>query len=75
MRKIINGKLYDTEKSELLYFDESTRRAFYRTSKGAFFMFYSNGEIVPKTEDEAMEYLGIHDIDKYIEIWGDIDEA
>lgn len=75
MRKVINGKLYDTDKSEVIYIDQMTKRAVCRTEKGSYFILYSNNQIVPKTEDEIKEYIGLHDADLYIELFGMIEEA
>lgn len=75
MKKIINGLLYDTDKSELIYTDLDTKRRLFRTENNRFFIAYLNGEIVPKTEEQAKDYLGEHDIDKYIEIFGEPQEA
>lgn len=75
MKKIVNGKIYDTEKSELVYTEQDTQRKLYRTQKGAWFRCYKNGEVVPIDEETAMEYLGRVDVDKYIEYFGNVDEA
>ncbi len=49
MKKIINGLLYNTESSEIIYVDEMTNRKIFRTEKRLIFSwFYPNGEIVPK---------------------------
>lgn len=70
MKKIVKGKLYDTDNSDLVYSDNSSVRKLYRTQDGFFFMMFRDGSIVPKTEDSAKAYLGEKDPDKYIEIWG-----
>lgn len=75
MKKIINGLLYNTKTSEIIYVDEMTNRKIFRTEKGNFFLFYPNGEIVPKTKEDIKEYLGLNDTDKYIELFGDVEEA
>ena len=69
MKKIINGLLYNTESSEIIYVDEMTNRKIFRTEKGNFFLFYPNGEIVPKTKEDIKEYLGLNDTEKYIELF------
>ena len=66
MKKIINGLLYNTQTSEIIYVDEMTNRKIFRTEKGNFFLFYPNGEIVPKTKEDIKEYLGLNDTEKYI---------
>ena len=55
MKKIINGLLYNTQTSEIIYVDEMTNRKIFRTEKGNFFLFYPNGEIVPKTKEDIKE--------------------
>lgn len=75
MKKVINGKVYDTEKSEVIYIDSNKRRTYYITKKRAFFVLYKTGEIAVKTEDEIRELLGTYDYDKYVEIFGEPEEA
>lgn len=75
MKKIVNGKLYDTSTSEEIYVDEWSNRHIFKTQKGNYFLLYGNGEIVPKTEDEIKEYLGEHDVEKYIELFGEVEDA
>lgn len=59
MKKIVDGKLYDTESAELLV--EFGRSALYRTSKGNFFLVSQPlGEprmVTPTTEEELLEHL------------------
>lgn len=38
-------------------------------------MLYSNGEIIPKNEDSVKYYLGTYDVKKYIELFGEPEEA
>jgi hypothetical protein len=52
-----------------------TNRKIFRTEKGNFFLFYPNREIVPKTKEDIKEYLGLNDTEKYIELFGDVEEA
>ena len=75
MKKIIDGKMYDTSASDVIYINEMYGRKLFRTKNGNFFMFYPTGEIVPKTEDEAKEFLGLYDTDIYISLWGEVEEA
>jgi hypothetical protein len=74
MRKIIKGKIYDTEKAQLIahdrYWDgkswerDGRNSYLYRTSKGNFFLYQSTkveGErdgIWPITKKEAIEWYG-----------------
>lgn len=75
MKKVVNGKLYDTEKSTLIYTEPTTGRKLYKTSKGNYYKLYSTGEIVPITNEQAMEYLGEHDVEAYIREFGEPEEA
>jgi len=75
MQKIVDGLLYDTETATQVYFDEVNNRRLFMTDKGNFFTFYGNGEIVPKNRDSVKEYLGKYDVNKYIEIFGNVEEA
>ncbi len=75
MKKIVDGLVYDTDKSELIYTDLIKNRELYKTKKGRYFMLYATGEIAPKTEESVMEYLAEHDVDKYIELFGEVEEA
>lgn len=75
MRRIIDGKIYDTGKAEVIYTDENSGRSWYVTKKGAYFIAYPNGEIRTKTEDEVRDFLAIYDVDKYIELFGEMEEA
>ena len=76
MRKIINGKMYDTDTAEVIYSEIHLfkRRTLYRTKKGSWFLFYhANNEIVPMTDEEVMEFLGERDecIDIYLKYFPD----
>lgn len=75
MKRVINNLLYDTDNATIIYVEEYTKRILYRTNNGNFFMFYSNGEIIPKTEESTKEYLGKHSVEKYIELFGEPKEA
>lgn len=71
MQRVINGLLYDTKTATVIHIEEDTRRMLYQTPNNNFFMLYSNGEITPKTEDATKEYLGKHNVEKYIELFGE----
>lgn len=68
MKKIINGKEYDTETSEYLGdfvdYHKNWRgmEDLYRTKNGEYFMHYRRGygdnEIIPLSEDEACQWTG-----------------
>lgn len=71
MKQIINGVLYDTESSILLYFDEKEKRRYYMTRNQSYFILFPTGEIMVSSADFMKEFLGRHDIDKYIEVFGE----
>lgn len=75
MRRIINGKMYDTDKATLIYTDPQTKRKYYMTAKGAFFVVYTTGVLEPVSDEYMMQLLGEKDPDKYIEIFGEVEEA
>lgn len=85
MKQIIDGKLYDTEKAEeLLKYSKNvgypltTRNDFvlFRTNKGAYFEFNaSTYELNVITDADVKKYLGIYNPDKYIELFGEVEEA
>lgn len=75
MKKIVKGVLYDTETSELIYKDKDNRRTLYKSKKGSYWMLYKTGEIVPKTVEAVMDYLGEVDAEAYIREFGLPEEA
>jgi hypothetical protein len=75
MQRVIDNLLYDTETATVIHIEEDTKRILYQTPHGNFFMFYPIGEIVPKTEQSTKDYLGKHNVDKYIELFGEPQEA
>ena len=75
MQRIVNGLLYDTKVSNVVHIEEDTKRMLYKTANNNFFMLYADGQIVPKTEESAKKYLGKHNVEKYIELFGQPQEA
>ena len=75
MQRVIDGLLYDTETAEIIHVEENTKRRLYMTSNRNFFMFYPIGEIVPKTKQSTKDYLGKYNVPKYIELFGEPQEA
>ncbi len=75
MQRVVNGLLYDTANAKVVHMEEDTKRFLYHTSNDNFFMFYPTGEIVPKTKQSAMDYLGKCNVEKYIELFGQPQEA
>lgn len=75
MQRIIDGLLYDTETANLIHADGLNERHLYITANGRFFMFYKNGEIVAKDENSTKKYLSKYNTEKYIELFGNVEEA
>ena len=75
MQRVINNLLYDTDTATVIHQEEDTKRVLYQTPNKNYFMFYPNGEIVPKTEESTKDYLGKHNVPKYIELFGEPQEA
>lgn len=81
MKSIINGLLYDTQKSELLHRGScfASQYLLYITQNKRLFLVERNaltGEhIVKRTQEELREYLGEVDPDKYIELFGEVPDA
>ena len=75
MQRVIDNLLYDTETATIIHTEQDTRRVLYQAPNGTFFMFYPNGEIVPKTEQSTKNYLGKYNVEKYIELFGEPEEA
>lgn len=75
MRRVIAGLLYDTETATVIHIEEDTKRILYQTPNKNFFMFYPTGEITPKTEQSTKDYLGKCNVEKYIELFGEPQEA
>lgn len=87
MKKIINGKLYNTETAERIgrwgknlpgNDFNYCQKDLYRKKTGEFFLavdFYGGERITPLTEAEAREWVENHlDADKYIAIFGEVEE-
>lgn len=75
MKRVINGLLYDTDISTLIYEDMDKRRRYFMTPNRHFFVVYRTGEFAIKSEDSIKELLGMHDYDKYVEIFNKPEEA
>ena len=75
MKRVVDGLLYDTDSSELIYTDEDKHRKLFKTENGNFFMLFITGEIQPKSEESTKDYLGKYDVNKYIEIFGEPEKA
>lgn len=75
MQRVIDGLLYDTATATIVHIEEDTKRVLYQTPNNNFFMFYPTGEIHPKTENSTKDYLGKYNVPKYIELFGEPQEA
>ena len=75
MQRVVNGLLYDTKNAIVVHTDQNNNRVLYVTENNNFFMLYPNGEIVPKTEQSTKDYLGKYNVKKYIELFGEPQEA
>lgn len=75
MVRIINGIKYDTETSNLLYFDEAKGRSYYATSHSRYFITFANGEMQETTIEAMKALLGKYDPDKYVEVFGEPTEG
>lgn len=83
MKKIINGKKYDTKTAAFLfqtYQDFGVRGKLYRKTTGEFFVWHinnfigENDSIEPISEDRAKVLIGEYDGDMYEEIFGKVEE-
>lgn len=93
MRFIVNKKIYDTDKADLLctFYKHWTAKTLlgnpvrktnlYKTTKGAYFLTSSindagyNYVIEVINEEEAKNYLMHNGYDKYVELFGELEEA
>ena len=77
MKAIINGLLYDTEKADCIgtyknkYLDTS---GVYRTKNNRVFVYTAEGEFIVE-ENQVKEIMGKYCPDKYIELFGEVEEA
>ncbi len=90
IKSTIDGKLYDTGKSELLSYFKNDRFLF-KTQKGNYFSCKVQNEscrtidsylstivyydIRPKNIENAKKVIGKYDVDRYIELFGEPEEA
>ncbi|MCM1221746.1 MAG: hypothetical protein NC548_45470 [Lachnospiraceae bacterium] len=93
-KSIINGKLYDIEKSTQIC-PTKDHRLLFVTQKGNYFSCATENDnyiqpaenaihqvleikffdIRPETEQYARENIGMYDVEKYIELFGEVEEA
>ena len=77
MKYIMDGKIYDTETSEVILIYK-IRNVLYKTKKGNYF----NLKVLPNmtitnvvSEDTVKKILLEHNYDKYTELFGPLEEA
>lgn len=78
MQQIINDKLYDTEKSNLIYQyrDALVERDYYLSPKGTYFIHYLKvGKLEIVDEQVVKDILAERDVNKYIELFGKVAEG
>ena len=78
MRQVLDGKLYDTQKAKVVYKDnksEDKRQLWQMISTQSFFFTFADGHIEPITRPEAEKYLGLVDVDVYIQMFGEPQEG
>lgn len=74
MKKIVNGLLYDTDKSEKIM--ESGLHSVYKTSNKRLFITHDIlNEITCVDMDQIKKYIGEHDADLYQNLFGNAQEA
>lgn len=74
MKQIINGLLYDTEKSELLVTCEYY--SVWKTKNGRYFLTNDSDRCVKETDCYAIQdFLGRRYTDGYIKVFGEAQEA
>lgn len=93
-KSIINGKLYDTEKSTKICQTKDHRLLFITPNGNYFSCDTENGEYIqsgedvvyqvfaviysdirPETEQYTRENIGMYDVEKYVELFGEVEEA
>ena len=77
MKAIINGLLYDTEKSKII-FRYDMHNSLHMTEKGNLFMlyqFFGTKRIICADNELLKRWLAENEPDKYIELFGEVEEA
>lgn len=70
-RQVINNLLYDTSNSSVVYKEADTKKILWQNNNtGTFFFSYPDGHIEPITRESAKQYLGLIDVQVYINIFG-----
>lgn len=75
MKIIVSGLLYDTDKADVIYSSEFIFGTdIYKTPNNRLFMLDCAG-IINTDQDKCKQYLGKVAPDKYIELFGEVEEA
>lgn len=74
MKQIKNGLLYHTDKSRLLWKSWLMNKQLYISPNGILFMVWG-GEISNTNQESLKEFLGTINPDKYIELFGEVEEV
>lgn len=76
MRQVIKNLLYDTSKAKLVYKEADTKKQLWQiNSTKSFFFTFQDGHIEPISIDSAKEYLGLVDVQTYIQMFGEPQEG
>lgn len=79
MKQIIDGKLYDTDKMEKLYSEQYPGPDFWRSKNGTIlrkgYRWRDDDFLHVVTEEYFKEYLARTNPDKYVELFGEVEEG
>jgi hypothetical protein len=79
MKQIIDGKLYDTDKMEKLYSENFPGPDFWKSKNGTIlrrgYRALDSDYLQVVTEEYFKEYLATTNPDKYIELFGEVEEG
>lgn len=76
MKEIIDGKLYNTDKSEKICNIGLSSHSIWRTAKGTLFLVNDTLMRISNTNQEVIkDLLGKENPEKYIELFGEPEEA
>lgn len=74
MKKIVNSLLYDTDKAEKIM--ETDLHSVYQTSNGRLFIKHDMLNAITCVDiDSIKEFIGEHNVDLYIKLFGNVQEA
>ena len=79
MKQIIDGKIYDTDKMSVIYEAPSTGPTFWKSEKGTYlrkgYGYADDIYLHIVTEEYFKEYLARTNPNKYIELFGEVEEG